>query len=423
MDYANISQYLEHPWVKTFLLVGALIIASLFVNFVVKRLLLKALNWALENTSFGRDQELRRHKVIPRIANVMPALVISVGSAWVPGIPDTLLAIIVNVANAFIVLTLSMAIAGCLAIANTLYHRRPESRMRPITGYIQVGKIAIYGIASILMVSILTDRSPTILLGSLGAMAAVLLLVFQDTILSFVAGVQILSNDLVRVGDWIEMPSEDADGDVIEIGLHMVKVRNWDKTISTIPVRKLAGDSFKNWRGMQESGGRRIKRSIFLDQNAVSFLSDQDIDRLKGLHLLEPYLDDKGHEIADWNKRFGEGRELGASARRMTNVGTFRAYLKSYLKSRTDIAQHMTLLVRQKEPNAQGLPIEIYCFTSTTEWVAYEEIQADIFDHILSILPLFGLQVFQDVSGGDIRQKLMLTPVIEEQKITAEIFS
>lgn len=401
-DELNLQNLLSHPWVETAIWIGMLLLAALFANFVVKRLLLSSLNWALNNTAFGRDEQLRRHKVIPRVANVIPALVISSGADWIPALPETALQITVNVANAFIVLTLALALGGVLAIVDTIYHRRPESRMRPIKGYVQVAKIIIYVIAAILVASLLTDRSPTILLGGLGAMAAVLLLVFQDTLLSFVAGVQILSNDLIRVGDWIEMPSENADGDVIEVGLHIVKVRNWDHTISTIPVRKLASESFKNWRGMQESGGRRIKRSIFLDQTSVKFLSPQDRARLEGLHLLEPYMQEKSAEIAKWNTL--HGNDLCPGARKMTNIGTFRAYLDRYLGSRTDISKAMTLMVRQKEPTAQGLPLEIYCFTATTDWVAYEGIQSDIFDHILSILPLFELRIFQGVTGHDVQQ-------------------
>ena len=408
IEFANFENFdfetlMSHSWVEGVTLFGILLAAVLVMNFVVKRLLLKGLNWALDSTSFGRDQELRKHRVIPRLTNVMPALVISAGSSWVPGIPEVLLEIIVNVANAFITLTLAMAAGGCLAIADTVYHRRPESRMRPIKGYVQVAKIMVYAVAAILMVSILTDRSPTVLLGSLGAMAAVLILVFQDTLLSFVAGVQISSNDIIRVGDWIEMPSESADGDVIEIGLHSVKVQNWDKTISTIPVRKLASESFKNWRGMSASGGRRIKRSIFIDQNSVNFLTDDEKNKLSGLQLLQPYLDQKNKEIREWNAQLEMSETETPGSRRLTNVGTFRAYLEAYLRSRTDLHQHMTLMVRQKEPGAEGLPIEIYCFTSTTVWAEYEGIQSDIFDHVISILPFFSLRIFQAVGGEDIR--------------------
>jgi miniconductance mechanosensitive channel len=403
---------LETPWVETLLMLSALVLSALFVNFVVKRVLLKIVERALSGTVFGRDEELRRHKVIPRLANIMPALVISIGAEWIPGLPASLGTIIVNVANAFMILTVAMAISGCLAIMDTIYHRRPESRMRPIKGYVQVAKIGLYILAAILMASVLTDRSPTILLGGLGAMAAVLLLVFQDTILSFVAGVQILSNDLLRVGDWISMPSQNADGTVIEVGLHIVKVRNWDHTISTIPVRKLASESFKNWRGMTDGGVRRIKRSIHLDQTSTRFLDHEDVARLSELPLLKPYLDAKLAEISEWNASHGG---TGPGARRLTNIGTFRAYMEAYLRARPDISNRDTLMVRQSDPTSKGLPIEVYCFTTTTVWTEYEGIQSDIFDHILSILPLFDLRVFQDVSGADLR------PVIGETLATQEI--
>ena len=393
----------EHEWVRTALMVGLLLLVSWVTNLIVKRLLLRLVNWALQSTSFGRDQELRNYKVIPRLANTMPALVISRGALIIPDIPPTLATVISNVAIAFIVLTLAMAMAGLIGIADTLYHRRPESKMRPVKGYAQVACMAVYGVAAILMVSVVTDRSPTILLGSLGAMAAVLLLIFQDTILSFAAGVQILSNDLVRLGDWLEVSGEEADGEVIDIGLHVVKIRNWDNTHSTIPVRKLASEGFKNWRGMQESGGRRIKRCLYIDTSSTAFLSESDMERLKNTPILAPYISERFAEIERWNEAYGFEDGKSVSARRMTNVGTFRAYVNAYLHSRTDIRSDMTLLVRQKPIAAKGLPLEIYCFTATTNWIEYEDIQSDIFEHLYSILPTFGLRAYQDLGGHDLR--------------------
>lgn len=399
----SLNSFLSHPWVESALILASVVIAALIANFVVKRLLLRGLNHLLRNTSFGQDQELKRHGFITRMANIVPALVIYAGISLAPGIPDQVKTILQNVTNAFIILTLAMAVVGALSIGDIVYHRYRENNIKPIKGYIQLAKILVYAVAAILIVATLLNKSPIILLSGLGAITAVLMLVFQDTLLSLAAGLQISSSDTVRLGDWIEMPSLNADGDVIEISLYTVKVQNFDKTISTIPVRKLVSDSFKNWRGMQESGGRRIKRSIQLDQNTIRFLTSEEIARLSNLRLLRDYLNKKGSEISDWNATLGNDIDHDGNTRRLTNIGTFRAYLQQYLKAHPNIQHDMTLLVRQLEPGPEGLPIEIYCFTDTTVWADYEDIQAEIFDHILAILPDFRLSVFQEIGGNDIK--------------------
>jgi len=395
------TDILAYPAVATGLALAGLVLAALFANFVVKALLLRVLNRLLAYTAYGRDPELRRHGMIERLANVMPALVFSLGIALVPNLPAFAVVVVRNVANAFIILVVAMAISAAFNIIDTIYHRRPEARLKPIRGYIQVVKIAVYVIAVLLIIATLIDRSPLILLSGLGAMAAVLILVFQDTLLSLVAGIQISSTDMVRVGDWVEMPGQNADGAVIEIALHTIRVQNWDKTITTVPIRKLVTDSFKNWRGMQESGGRRIKRAIFLDQNSIRFLDAQDYERLASFGHLETYLKKKRAELAEWNSKLGERAKVAANTRRSTNIGALRAYLDNYLKSHPGIHQEMTIMVRQLAPGPEGLPLEIYCFTNTVAWTEYEGIQSDIFDHILSILPEFGLRVFQSPAGTD----------------------
>jgi len=308
-----------------------------------------------------------------------------------------------NVCGGFIVPTIALALGGVLDTVNMLYQRRSDARIHPIKGYLQVVKIGLYAIATILIIATLIDRSPLILLSGLGAMAAVLMLIFQDTLLSLVASVQITSNDLIRVGDWVEMPQLNADGDVIDIALHTVKVQNWDKTITSIPTKRFISDSFKNWRGMQESGGRRIKRSLYLDQQSVHFLDAEERKRLYRFNLLEEYLVNKRKEIDEWNAKLAERGQEPVNTRRVTNIGTFRAYVERYLRSHPGVHQRMTLLVRQLSPTADGLPLEIYCFTNTVAWAEYEAIQSDIFDHLLAILPEFGLRVFQHPSGGDMR--------------------
>jgi len=392
-----------YPWIYTLIALSVLVLAALFANFVVKKILLRVVNHFLGRTAYGRDEELRRYGVIERLANIMPAFVIASGIGLVPHLPDAAVTVVRNVSNAFIILTLAMALAAVLNVVDTIYHRRPEAKLKPIRSYIQIVKIAIYAIAAILMIATLIDRSPLILLSGLGAMAAVLILVFQDTLLSLVAGIQISSTDMVRVGDWIEMPALNADGDVIELALHTVRVQNWDKTITTIPIRKLVTESFKNWRGMQEAGGRRIKRSIYLDQTSIRFLTPEEIEKLGRFRLLENYLQRKQEELKEWNGKLGDKGSVTANTRRITNIGTFRAYVEAYVRAHPQIHQNMTILVRQLQPGPEGLPLEIYCFTKTIAWNDYEAIQSDIFDHLFALLPEFGLSVFQNPSGADFK--------------------
>lgn len=396
-----LAQYAELDILVRVLL---LLAAAWLANFVVKKILLRGVLAVISYTPAGRDKELFESNVIARIANVVPALVISYGVMTITQLPAEVGIVVRNVCNAFIVLTLARAISGILTVVNTVYERRPDAHQKPIKGYIQVVKIGIYAIAAILVIAALIDRSPVILLSGLGAMAAVLMLIFQDTLLSLVASVQISSNDIIRVGDWVEMPNLGVDGDVMDIALHTVKVQNWDKTISTIPTKRFINDPFKNWRGMQESGGRRIKRSLMLDQNSVHFLSSEERKKLYRFRLLRDYLTSKQQEIDEWNQKLKDEGKEPVNTRRISNIGTFRAYVVQYLKNHPRIHQDMTLMVRQLNPTPDGLPLEIYCFTATTVWAEYEGIQSDIFDHLISILPEFGLRVFQHPSGVDMRE-------------------
>ncbi len=402
--YETAVQWLERfPYLYNLLALVLLLFAAWLANWLIKRVLVRGFYRMLRATHLGQDRALARSHIISRLANVVPALILASGIELIPDLPKAVITVTRNVCGAFIVLTLALAISGALTLANSFYERRPDAHLRPIKGYFQIVKIAIYVIATVLMIATLVDRSPLILLSGLGAMAAVLILIFQDTLLSLVASVQISSNDIVRVGDWIEMPQLNADGDVIDIALHTIKVQNWDKTITTIPTKRFITDSFKNWRGMQEAGGRRIKRSLHLDQNSVHFLSPEEIDHLRQFKLLAPYLKSKESELLSWNSQLEEPVRVAVNTRRVTNIGTFRAYVENYLRQHQGIRQDMTLLVRQLGPLADGLPLELYCFTNTTAWVAYEAIQSDIFDHMLAILPEFGLRVFQHPSGADMR--------------------
>ncbi len=409
----QITALLEtYEWVSVVSSIVILLVAAWLSNFITKRWLVRGVFSLIEGPPktdengkrVKRDKSIYyRFGFISRLANVIPALVITFGIRLVPDLPAVVVTVVNNVANAFIVLTIALALGSIMDLINDLYQRRPDAKDRPIKGYLQVIKIVLYAIAVLLMIATLLDRSPVILLSGLGALAAVLLLVFQDTLLSLVASVQITSNDMVRVGDWIEMPDLNADGDVIDIALHIVKVQNWDKTITTIPTRRFISGSFKNWRGMKETGGRRIKRSVYLDQNSVHFMSTEEIERLGRFSLLQDYLTDKQEELDSWNTKLEERGKEPVNTRRMTNLGTFRAYMVNYLRASDRVRQDLTLIVRHQGPGPEGLPIEIYCFTNTVEWVDYEGIQSDIFDHILAILPEFGLQVFQQPSGYDMR--------------------
>ena len=386
----------QAPWVQTFLGLLALGLAAVTVNFILKRIILSAVSRYLDQKSDMDD------RAAGWAATVVPLLIISRGITLVPNLTDDVTVLVTHIAQALIVVSVAMAIVRALGYANELYERLPASKNRPIKGFVQVAKILVLCGAAIIVISVLIDESPLLLLSGLGAITAVLLLVFKDTILSLVASVQLTTNDMLRVGDWITMPSMNADGDVIDISLHTVKVQNFDKTIVTVPTHRLVSDSYANWRGMAESGGRRIKRSLSIDQNSIRFLSEEEVVELKKFEVLEAYLEAKRDEIAQWNASKLEGDASPVNARRLTNIGTLRAYILAYLQSHPRINGNFTLLVRQLASGPQGLPIELYCFTDTTAWDIYEGIQADIFDHLLAILPEFGLQVFQEPSGMDL---------------------
>jgi len=403
--YDAALDWLEHyPELYTLLSALLLLVAAWLANWLVKRILVRGLYRALRASVLGDDKALMDSRIIARLANIVPAFIVYAGVGLVPELPDAVVSTVRNVCSAGIVLVLALAIGGSLNLVNTLYSRREDALRRPVKGYVQVVQIVVYLLAAILMVAALIDRSPLILLSGLGAMAAVLILIFQDTLLSLVASVQISSNDIVRVGDWVEMPQLNADGDVIDIALHTVKIQNFDKTITTVPTKRFISDPFKNWRGMRESGGRRIKRPMLLDQHSLHFLGAEEVEKLRRFRLLGEYLDQKEVEIREWNRTLEEQGKDPVNSRRITNIGTFRAYVERYLRAHKGVHQDMPLIVRQLAPTSDGLPLEVYCFTNTVVWVDYEGIQSDIFDHLLAILPEFGLRVFQHPSGADMRE-------------------
>ena len=317
-----------------------------------------------------------------------------------------------------------MAMLDALLFLQSSYSRdkgdqASAHKVRSIKSYVQLGKLMLMLAGAIVAAAVLLDRSPLLVLSGLGAMSAVLMLVFKDTILSFTAGVQLSSNDMLRIGDWIEMPQVGADGDVIDIALHTVKVQNWDKTITTIPTWRLMSESYRNWRGMSESGGRRIKRTLQIDVTSVRFLNTEELANFSQFALLQDYMQAKRAAVEHTNTEaravLGERVELIANQRRLTNIGTFRAYVTAYLEAHPDIHQDMTLMVRTLQPTAEGVSLEVYCFTTSTQWGLYESIQGDIFDHLLAVLPEFGLRLYQHPSGSDLREGVGFVRMKENQ--------
>ena len=382
-------------WPATVLL--ALITVSWLANLVTKKILLRGLRSLVLRLS-GEGQDGRQPlRVIARLSNVVPSVVIGAGLAVVPGLPEGLVKVLQGACHMWTVLTIALAVSHALDAFNNFYERRPDARNKPIKGYLQVAKIVVFALTGLSIVATLAGVKLLHVLTGLGAATAVLMLIFQDTILSLVASVQISGDGRVRIGDWIEMTSQGADGDVIDIALHTVTVRNFDNTIVTIPTKKLVTESFRNWRGMRESGGRRIKRAIYLDQHSVRFLDEPLKHKMRQFALLDDYLAVKREELAHWNASVAERHPEEVNARRLTNLGTFRAYVERYLRQHPQIKQDMALLVRQLAPTPEGLPLEIWCYT-TTVWVDYEAVQSDVFDHLLAILPEFGLRVFQQSS-------------------------
>ncbi|MFW0754372.1 mechanosensitive ion channel family protein [Pseudomonas sp. H11T01] len=397
----------QHPLLHSSLALALLLVVALVLGRVARYLILHAAKLLGRQPALYWLNDLRHNKVFHRLAQMTPSLVIQFGLNLVPELSKASQHFLGNVALAFTILFQVLVLSALLSALLDIYARTDHAKTRSIKGYVQLAKMVLYVCGAIIIVATLIDRSPLLLLSGLGAMSAVILLVYKDTLLSFVAGVQLTSNDMLRVGDWIEMPQVGADGDVVDITLHTVKVQNFDKTIVSIPTWRLMSESFKNWRGMQQSGGRRIKRSLFIDASGVRFLHDEEEQKLTQIRLLTDYIGRKQAELKSWNEAQGNVAAMSANRRRMTNLGTFRAYALAYLKSHPEVQTNMTCMVRQMQTTAQGVPLEIYCFTRTTVWADYERIQGDIFDYLLAVLPEFGLSVYQQPSGSDMRAGLL----------------
>ena len=388
-------------FLRTLIFAVAIAALAVLVDLLTKKIILKAIRSLVRKTRNQLDDVLIKRRVFHKISHVVPALLVYFTARIVFRDYPALEEILERICLIYIVTVLILAIDSFINSLHEIYLNLPVSKGRPIKGYLQVVKIVIYFVGIILIISIIIKESPKTLLAGLGAIAAVLMLVFKDTILGFVASIQLSANNMVKPGDWIEMPGHDADGDVLDISLNTVKVQNWDKTITTIPTYTLVSESFKNWKGMEESGGRRIKRSIRIDMNTVRFVDPDMAEKLKKIHLLTDYIETRQEEIRKYNEENRIDGSVLVNGRRMTNLGTFRVYIEQYLKNHPKVHQGLTMLVRQLQPDETGLPIEIYVFSREQAWANYEKIQADIFDHILAVVPEFGLRVFQNPTGGD----------------------
>ena len=402
----SLPQLLHQPWMHTLIGTVVLLLLAWLAGAVTHFVVFRVVRGMVKHTTWKWDDELFRFGVFRWLARVVPTVVLQFGITLVPNVPEATERLVNNVALALMVFFLVMAISAALSAMEAMYRATPAGAARPIKGLMQLVKLVLFIVAALVIIGAVTDKKIGLLLSGLGAMSAVLILVFKDTILGFVAGIQLSSNDMLRVGDWITMPGAHADGDVIDITLYTVKVRNFDRTIVTIPTWKLISESYQNWRGMSESGGRRIKRALLLDASTVHFLDADELSRLGRFRLLEGYLGAKNTELAEWNRSLGEAGELAVNRRRLTNLGSFRAYVTEYLRQHPRIHHGMTCMVRQLESQAQGIPLELYCFTATTDWAAYETIQSDIFDHLIALLPEFGLALYQPPTGRDVRAGL-----------------
>ena len=400
-----------HPILVNVCILAVAVLGGLLVNLLMRHCFLYGMKIMFQKLPIDIPEGRNiLYSAASRLAYIAPIVVVYLLLDIMDIEPDYLL----RMRKICMTLTIVCIVGAMLSFLNLLdlwYRKQPDSQNRSIKGVVQLIQIFVVIGALILVASMLVNKSPVMLLSGLGAVAAVLILIFQDTILALVSGIQLSTNHMIQIGDWIVLPSENVDGVIVDIALHMVKVQNWDMTIVTVPTRKLTVETFINWRGVFESGGRRIKRTLNIDMRSIRFLDDNEIAALDEFVLLDDYLNEKQHEIEAWNRALEEKGAKPVNGRRITNIGTFRIYVDKYLRSLKTVNQNMTVLVRQLQPNSTGLPIEVYCFTNTTDWGEYERIQSDIFDHLLAILPVFGLRVFQEcsdiyqVAGG--RQKII----------------
>ncbi|MBT1451127.1 mechanosensitive ion channel family protein [Glaciecola sp. XM2] len=386
---------LVHQWLGLGVLIGAAVLGWLVALFVLRFKVARLVNFSKSTW----DDTLLHNGVFRRLAMLVPGLIVYFGINAFLIVDSQMYQVVNNLSIIYIMLGVYFVAQACLSATEQIYKSTRFAKKAPITGFIQVGRLLFTLALIFLLISLLLGKSPIYLLSGLTAIAAVLLLIFRDTILGFVAGIQIAANRMFNTGDWIEMPKYNVDGEILEIGLTVVKVQNWDKTISTLPSYSLITEAIKNWRGMSESGGRRIKRAIYIDLQSLQFANEEDLMRWQKLAILQPYLASKKLLLEEDSKELTNKQLDIINGRKLTNIGTFRAYIKEYLAQHKDINHDMTCMVRQLPPKETGLPLEVYCFSKNQNWVEYEGIQADIFDHILSMMPYFNLRTYQRITN------------------------
>lgn len=390
-----------------------LILVSILIYYAVVYIIRKTLNVFIEKSPSKRDDILLKNKVFKRLCLLIPAYIIRYNIvAAIPSFP-ILSSTIILFTKIYEVFVYSRVLDGILTTLNDIYDTYEVSKSKPIKGFIQVLKTIIYIVCFLLIIAILTGKQLSNILIGLGTLSAVLMLVFKDPILGFVGGLQLTVNDMLRIGDWIVMEKSKADGEVLEIGLTTVKVQNWDMTITTIPTYTLISDSFTNWRGMENSGGRRIARSFVIDIDTVKFCTPEMLERYKKYQLVTNYIIEKEKEVEEYNKTNNIDNSTLVNGRRQTNIGIFRAYLTEYLANCPYINKDMTFMVRQLAPTEFGIPMQVYAFSSNKEWIKYENIQSDIFDHIFAVVPMFDLKIYQKPSSNTL-EKINNSENIEE---------
>ena len=392
--------------IDNFIILLLIIGVALLANLICRKIVLRTVSRLVKQTKATWDDIVFNDKVLANLSKLVAPILIYIAipvafpehadSAWLDFLRRLCLIYILAVFLRFV--------SALFTAFYLVYSTCEQYKDKPLKGLLQTAQVILFFIGAIVIISILIKQSPVVLLTGLGASAAVLMLVFKDSIMGFVSGIQLSANNMLKVGDWITMPKYGANGTVIEVTLNTVKVRNFDNTITTIPPYLLISDSFQNWQGMQESGGRRVKRSINIDMTSVRFCTPEMLATYRKIQLLKDYVDQTEEVVEQYNKEHNIDNSILVNGRRQTNLGVFRAYLTNYLKSLPTVNQNMTCMVRQLQPTETGIPLELYFFSTNTAWVAYEGIQADVFDHVLAIIPEFGLRVFQNPSGADLHR-------------------
>lgn len=413
VDSILIQTGVSSDWViylRLVIFLAMLFLVSAIAFFITRKIIIRYIYKWVKKSAIEWDDLLADRNVLHNFAHIVPAIIVRLTTPTIFGDFAFLIPLVIKITDVYLIIVAMMIVLAFLKVGEIVLSSLPSFRNKPLTSYFQLIRIIIYITTAISALSVILGKSPVYFISAFGAMTAIVLLVFKDTILGLVASVQISSNDMVRVGDWVEMPKFNADGDVIAINLNTVKVQNWDKTITTIPTYYFITDSFKNWRGMVQSGGRRIKRALYVNAQTIRFVDADMREQYKKYHLIAGFIEDRQHEIDTYNQSNNIDTSVLINGRRMTNIGVFRKYTELYLQKHPQIRKDMTILVRQLATETSGIPLEIYCFTSTTAWSEYEAIQSDIFDHLFSAAPHFGLEVFQQPSGTDITRAIHQLP-------------